>query len=749
MKFAPTLLTMLVTTTTIAQTIITGTIKDTRSSPVPGVSVYLKNSYDGSMSDTSGGFVIKTAEKGNHLLIVTSQGYKEEKIDLRLDNKTISLQIILKEEISELKAVVVSAGSFEASDRKKAAVLKAFDVVTTPNAINDITEAIKMLPGAQQVGETEGLFVRGGTAAETKTFIDGTPVNNFFYSSIPNLAQRGRFSPFVFKGIIFSAGGYSALYGQALSSALILESQDMPEKSSASIGASFLNLSAHYQEVTPKKNFSWGLGYVYNNPDVAYKIIKPNRDFFHSPKSHDAIGNFRLKTSKTGFLKYYGSISLSQIGFRENSIDTIGYKSAFHLKNFNTYHNFSWKESLGNKWKVNAGISYTRNKDKINSNLQDEENQEILITGLETKNYGFENYGDYLNAKIVLEKKGKGLNALRFGTEYNYGKDHADYTSFNDNVYPDELSDNLSALFAETDIYVTNDIAAKIGMRSEYSTVINKLNLAPRFSLAYKISEKSQASFATGIFYQNPERRFFPSNADLAFTKATHYILQYQRRAPTLRVEAFYKKYDRLIKTGIENGRETARNNDGYGEAKGIEIFWRDRKTFKDIEYWISYSYLDTKRDFLHFPTSIQPGYATRHTMSVVAKKFISSIKTQFNASYTFASGRPYYNMRFDNNADQFKILDQGKTIPFNNLSVSINYVPNVFKPNGKKHAAYVFAVTNVLNSKQVYGYKYAGNTDRKEAIVPVARMFIFLGAFFNFGIDRTQDAIDNSIPNF
>ena len=146
------------------------------------------------------------------------------------------VELILKEEISELKAVVISAGTFEASDRKKGLCLDPIDIVTTASANGDITGALKTLPGAQQVGESEGLFVRGGTAAETKTFIDGTLVNNFFYSSVPNIAQCGRFSPFIFKGTVFSTGGYSALYGQALSSALILESIDLPEQTSANLG---------------------------------------------------------------------------------------------------------------------------------------------------------------------------------------------------------------------------------------------------------------------------------------------------------------------------------------------------------------------------------------------------------------------------------------------------------------------------------------------------------------------------------
>ena len=121
-------------------------------------------------------------------------------------NKTIDLEgtpllinISLKEEITELKAVVITAGAFEASDQKRATALSPLDIVTTASANGDITNAIKTLPGTQQVGESEGLFVRGGTADETKIFIDGTLVNKFFLQSEPDLATRGRFNPFLFQ----------------------------------------------------------------------------------------------------------------------------------------------------------------------------------------------------------------------------------------------------------------------------------------------------------------------------------------------------------------------------------------------------------------------------------------------------------------------------------------------------------------------------------------------------------------------
>jgi len=102
----------------------------------------------------------------------------------------------------------------------------------------DITAALKTLPGAQQVESRKACFVRGGAGYEAKQYIDGTLVNTPIFSSVPDIAQRGRFSPFLFKGTVFSTGGYSALYGQALSSDGIARIIDLPEKSQATASIS-------------------------------------------------------------------------------------------------------------------------------------------------------------------------------------------------------------------------------------------------------------------------------------------------------------------------------------------------------------------------------------------------------------------------------------------------------------------------------------------------------------------------------
>ena len=731
-----------------AQTVLAGTVKNHKGAAVAGASITLKDTYDGATTDSAGTFRFATTETGDQLLLVSAYGYKSVEQKVTLAGVPLSFSFSIKEEISEMKAVVITAGSFEASDKKRATVLNSIDIVTTASANADVTGAIKTLPGAQQVGESEGLFVRGGTAAETKTFIDGTLVNNFFYSSVPNVAQRGRFSPFIFKGTVFSAGGYSALYGQALSSALILESIDLPDRSSANIAISPINLGGGLQKLSKDNRSSWGANYGYTNVALAFKLLGSKPDFFNIPQYHTGDANYRTKVGRSGMLKYYGYFSQNVTGVRNPSLDTLGFKDAFDLSNFNMYHNLSYRDNLGSRWKINTGVSFSVNKDNISGNLQNAANKPQVVDGLEFKNFDLKTRGDYFNAKLVLERRLKGLSALRFGGEYNYSNDRLNYTLFNGNKFPSHIREHTKAAFAEGDVYITNDLAAKVGARLEHSDIINKANLAPRLSLAYKLGAESQASLAYGTFYQTPERRYLPSEANLGFAKATHYIAQYQQLTAltTLRLEAFYKKYENLLKTNLINNREVATGSNGVGYAQGVELFWRDKKSIKNFDYWISYSYLDTKRDFLNYPSQIEPSFAAKHTANLVVKKFVTGLKTQFNANYQFATGRPYYNIRFDNNTNKFGIFDQGRTIAFNSLSLSVNYLPNVFKKGSNQFTVFVFSVTNVLGTNQVFGYNYSFSGLRREAIVPPVKTFVFIGAFISFGVDRTQDVINNNL---
>ena len=238
-------------------------------------------------------------------------------MEIVLNDSIIHLDIVLDFESKTLgDVVVISVGSFEASDKAKGAALTPIDAVTVAGNGGDIANALRTLPGTQTIGEEEGLFVRGGTNAEAKQFVDGALLPSPNFASVPGLPQPARLNPFLFKGILFSSGGYSALYGEAMSSALILETVDLPDKSSAALHIFPQNVGAGFQELAQNNKSSYGINAGYGNLQFYNRIVPQIPDYFKGPEYFSADGNFRIRTGKTGMLKFYCNYGYSNIGIR-------------------------------------------------------------------------------------------------------------------------------------------------------------------------------------------------------------------------------------------------------------------------------------------------------------------------------------------------------------------------------------------------------------------------------------------------
>ena len=717
-----------------AQIIISGKVSF-RNKGVKDVSVTIKDSYDGSTTDQNGIFTFQTSEKGSQTLVFSHPKFVEFEKSIVIENRPVNVDADLKEQISEIDAVVISAGSIEASDRKRATVLLTpIDIYTTAGANGQVSSALETLPGVQKIGETEGLFVRGGTGAETKFFMDGNLVNNFFGNSVPGLKAMDRLNTSLFKGNVFSSGGYSAMYGQALSSVLILESIDFPERNSVDIGISPIFVSGGFQNVNDEKTKSFGIAAAYSNLGLMTKLLKFNNTFTKAPESFGTNFNFRIKNKNGGILKYYGSFDTNRLGLQDESLEPETDFDNTSLKGKNTFHNISYRQKLG-RYLVNLGSSYTFNNNLIDlSNTYQE--SEFNLNSIDIT-------GNYFNAKGTLERKINKISAIRGGIEFNQTRENTDVAI---SPVPYSFHDRITSVFAETDLGFSNHFSAKVGLRSEYSTAVNQWNLAPRIAFAYRISKNWTSSLAYGRFYQNPENQYFGTH-DLNFQKAEHYVLQVQKadEGRSFRAEAFYKNYEDLIKTKLEKYRPVAISNNGDGFAKGIELFWRDKKSIKNIDYWVSYSFLDSKRNFQNYDQSLFPNFAAKHTLSLVVKKFVTDWKTGFNLSYSYASGRPYYNFLTDDNGNYY-LNSKGKVKDFNALNFSLNYLPNLGKNDSKSFPVLVLSVNNILNQKNIYGYNFSRDGLRSQPILPSANTFIFVGAFISFGIDRTQDVIDNNL---
>ena len=724
------------TFTLIAQITISGKVLGRNNKPLKDVSVTLKDTYDGATTDETGNYKFETSEKGSQTLIFSHPKFIEIEKSIQIEEKNLILNAELKESVSEIDAVVISAGSIEASDKKRATtLLTPIDVYTTAGANGQISSALETLPGVQKVGESEGLFVRGGTGTETKFFMDGNLVNNYFGNSVPGIKAMDRLNTSLFKGNVFSSGGYSAVYGQALSGVLALESIDLPERNAADFGISPIFASGGIQRVNQEKTHSYGISLGYSNLELMQKILKFNTDFEKAPNSFGGNGNFRIKTSRGGFIKYYGSYDTSSMKLSSPNLDDETSSDKINQNGKNTFHSLSYREKFG-RYTLNLGSSYTYNQNILHFSNVDQNGSSPFNNDIDSK-------GNYFNAKALMERKLFKISAIRAGIELNTTKEET-WVSIAQKNY--EFRDDITSLFAETDLGISNDLSLKIGARAENSSSINRWNFSPRFAMAYRISKEWTSSLAYGTFFQNPESRFFTENYQPNYQRADHYIFQVQRAADgrSLRLETYYKKYQDLIKTTTDFYRPIALNNNGSGYAKGVELFWRDKKSLKNIDYWVSYSYLDSKRDYLNYTESLFPNFAAKHTLSVVAKKFVTNWKTGFNISYNYNSGRPYYNFVTENGNTVLK--NQGFVKDYQAVNFSLNYLPNLGKKDARAFTVLVLSINNVLGTKNEFGYNFSSNGLKSRAIVPPTNTFVFIGAFISFGTDRTQEAINNNL---
>lgn len=680
-----------------AQTKISGVLKTTKGIAVANANISLKNSYDGASTDSTGRFAFTTTASGATTLIYSALNFERDSVQINLDHGNLTLNLSIKEAMNQLQTVSISAGSFIAGDGKKGAILSSLDIATIAGSRADIFAALQTLPGAQTSFSESGLFVRGGAASETKTYFDGMLVKSPFNATVPDQASRGRLSAFLFKGTSFSAGGYSAQYGQALSSALVLESTDLPEKTTT--GISILSVGGGVDQNIRFKNSAITVGGYYYNLSPAYSIIKQQHDYVKAPKSIGGNFQYKLKTSSTGMFKIYASYGRTNLALYKANIDTPAMPNYFSNRNFNIYLNSTYKEYFGNSWKLETGLAYNKDKDVGLMTINDYSRQDHLLEG-----------------KATVTKSFGQLSNFKFGTEtFHTGR----LESLNGIART--YNDQISSGFAETDLFLTQKIVVRLGLRGEYSSYLQKYNLAPRSSLGLKTSAHAQVSFAYGRFYQNPEDEYLiikPTD----FEHADHYILKYEINTTdrNFRIEGYYKDYDRLTK--ISNGNP---DNSGSGYAKGFELFWRDKKSIKNADYWLSYSFLDTKRDFRDFPMMATPSFAAKHTVSVVYKHFIESLHTQFGGTYSFASGRPYVN---PNNP----VYLADKTQNFNSLSLNVSYLTHVLK----QFSVLYLNINNVPGFNQVYGYQYSTNGLNRQAIVPAAKRDFLIGILITIGDD-------------
>jgi CarboxypepD_reg-like domain/TonB-dependent Receptor Plug Domain len=711
MKTITLFLTLLISTIGFSQSIISGTVLDNKNKPIEGANIFIEGTYDGATSNEKGQFSFTTDVKGNQVLVVSYLTFETLKTPILAEDfkeKTIKL----RESVNSLDAVIITAGTFDAGDKARVSVLKPLDIVTTAGSNGDIVSALQTLPGVNTVNEDGRLFVRGGEADETQTFVDGIRVAQPYGSTTQNLPTRGRFSPFLFSGMSFSTGGYSAEYGEALSSVLLLNTKEEETLEKTDISLMTVGLGLANTQVWGKNSLSVNTAYINLAP---YQAIIPQNIEWNRPFQSLSGEAVYRHSFANGMFKMYAAFDASQFDINQESIN-IPNKYRVDLNNNNFYLNSSYKGNFGEGWQLTSGLSMSYSKNKINL-------ANNLINNDETASH----------LKLKLKKSFSDRIKLTFGADYFITQFDENYNSTFDSGY----DANIGAIYAETDIFFSKKLAAKVGFRASNNNFLNETVISPRASLAYKTAKFSQLSLAYGSFTQAPRQDYLKYADYLTSEKASHYILNYQysKEKRTFRSEVYLKEYSDLVKYNTDNATFLSNyNNNGNGFAKGLDVFWRDGKTFKNLEYWVSYSYIDTERDYKNFTDNVTPSFVADHSLSFVGKYWIEKWKSQLSITESIASGRPY------NNPNETAFMN-GKTKSYNSLSMSWAYLLTTQK-------ILYLSISNVLGTQNVNGYEYANNKvdgvyNRRE-LVPTADRFFFVGFFWTISDNKKDNQLNN-----
>lgn len=700
-----------------AQIQLKGRVTDMGGKALVGVTIFIASTYEGASSDSLGNFGFTTSAKTPFAVESQYLGYRTDSVLITSSMAGQMLHFRLRETAAALSEIVVTAGAFMASDTRKTAVMSSVDVATT-GATADLAEALSTLPGSTPAGESGQLLVRGGSAEETQSYINGLRVPKLYSSALPDVPSRTRFSPFAFRGITFATGGFSAAYGDALSAALILQTQDLPEQNISSLNLMSLGGSVgRTQKVGDRQAFAFDVGglhlglYTQLNREAREKItrspqgLNSNFAYWWTGKGGRNLKVFSQLTtqhhagSSAQEAKFYGATDLA-------------------LDNVNSYSQAAYQQPLGQQGFLQFGAAAATNLDRFTA---DGVATELEQTDLQLRS----TYSNQLG-ELALWQIGAEIQGRREGVN----KQIPEMTQV---AQVDRL---YGASFVEVDWYLSNKWVLRTGLRHDQYDFRDAI-LSPRLQLSHLFSANHQVALSAGQYRQRQTgAELFALDYTLSPARLDHlgltYSLSWEGRI--LRAEAYAKTYHELL-TSHAGSLQTR----GNGYARGFDLFYRDRGTVKNADFWVSYSYNDSQREQGNLTEQRPVPFASSHNLAFVAKRFFPKPGLGLSATYRWHAGRPYDDpnreVRFD-----------GLTRDFHDLSINVSYITNI-----RGHFTVIFAsMTNVTGVHQVNQYRFSqqpdlvtGRYDRID-VDPLFPRFPFIGIFVSIGDKNRQATVDD-----
>lgn len=184
----------------MAQVTLKGKIVDENNDPIIGATVLEKGTSNGQVADRDGQFNISVAGSSS-VLIIRSLGFITQEIEV---GSTTEITIVLKEVVSQLGEVVVTALGFEeskdevgfATSRVSSELIKGAAETSVLNSLSGKSSGVRISRNSGDPGAGAYMQIRGVSSIDRNSqpliILDGIPISNDVRGNNNNFAVQSR-----------------------------------------------------------------------------------------------------------------------------------------------------------------------------------------------------------------------------------------------------------------------------------------------------------------------------------------------------------------------------------------------------------------------------------------------------------------------------------------------------------------------------------------------------------------------------
>lgn len=393
-----------------------GRVFDSKGNPMELVNVAIIGSPGGAVTDIKGSYSINVSVKDTLILAVSSVGYetKYDTLTLKAGEK-YKRDFTLKASATMLETAIVEDRAARTTTMTR---LSTKETKYIPTLTESVTQLILSQPGVSTSNEMSSQYrVRGGNYDENLVYVNDIEIYR------PMLIRSGEQEglPFINSdlvgGILFSAGGFAARYGDKMASVLDIQYKRPSKRFGGSVEGSFLGAKAHLEGKTKNEKFYYLIGGRYKTNTHFLKGLQTKGNYQSDFGDVQANLNWDISKKWTVSLLGYGSWNSYSLTpkTRETKFGTLQQsyllKIYFEGKEVTKYNNYLGAVTATYRPNKNTRLRF------IGTAYQSIESENYDIfgeywIGLVDNNMGSETFGEALQSKGIGSYLDHARNAL-------------------------------------------------------------------------------------------------------------------------------------------------------------------------------------------------------------------------------------------------------------------------------------------------------------------------------------------------